>query len=414
MPARAARRTRGSGATGGTGGTGGGGWKWRTPRRLDADNGRHVTAVRCELTRGGAPGAPSYDPAPRPVTDPRAAAAREAGDPAMSERSEQAIGGRWQPLRRLGAGASGEVLLVQDLARGGPPLALKRVPQARLPALHDEFRRLQALRSPGLPRVDELTLDPVGGDGLFTGEPARGTPFLAALRGAPLPVQLQAIADVLRTLALLGERGLVHRDLKPEHLLVDLGVDPPRVVLVDLGLAVAASAHAIPAGSLPYLAPELFRGEPPAPASDLYALGVVLHELWGSGLPFSAATPIEWARAHLDAPVRFAAGFSAPAALRELVARLLAKDPLARYRSAGECLADLSRAAAVPLPVATAATLQGRIRSVPPLGPSWREQVTAGEPRPGGPATWVTAPTRAGRDALLRELRITASQGEAW
>ncbi|MSR46111.1 MAG: GAF domain-containing protein [Planctomycetes bacterium] len=323
------------------------------------------------------------------------------------------IGGRYQPLELLGRGASGEVLRVVDRVRGGPPLALKRVPAARAAAVQGEFRRLHALRSPGIPQVDELGLDPQSGEWLFTAEPGRGVPFLTALRTAPLTRQQKAVADLLRTLALLSERSIVHRDLKPEHLLVE-GGDEPRVLVVDFGLAIEGTGAAAPAGSLPYLAPELFHGVPASHSSDLYALGVILFELWSGRHPFRATTPTEWARAHLDAPVRFDDSFAAPAAMREWVARLLAKAPGERATSAVELLFDLSRVAAVPLPRTTLATLLGRIRSVPPLDPTWRESVMAGESRAGGPATWITAPTRAGRDQLMRELRMTALQGEAW
>ncbi|MBL8841802.1 MAG: sigma 54-interacting transcriptional regulator [Planctomycetes bacterium] len=321
------------------------------------------------------------------------------------------IGGRYQPLEQLGRGATARVALVRDRARGGPPLALKRVTARRAALLHDEFRRLQSLRCPGIPRVDELGQDPESGDWLFTCEPARGRPWHEELRGAPLLVQQRACADLLRTLALLEERGVVHRDLKPDHLLVEGGATP-RVLLLDFGLATAGGA-APAAGSLPYLAPELFRGAPASHASDLYALGVVLFELWCGGAPFSADSPADWARAHLEQPVLFPADFAAPLALREIVARLLAKSPAERYAHAAEVLADLSRVAPEPLPRYTPATLLGRIRSVPPFDPPWHEQLATGDARPGGTVTWVTAPTRAGRDALLRELRATALLGEA-
>ncbi len=322
------------------------------------------------------------------------------------------ISGRYRPLARLGRGATAQVVLVQDLVRGGPPLALKRTPARRATLVQEEFRRLQALRCPGIPRVDELGLDPASGDWLFTSEPGSGGPWIEALATADLAIQQRALAEVLRTLALLDERGIVHRDLKPAHLLVEGGAEP-RVILIDFGLAVAAGG-AVAAGSLPYLAPELFRGAPPSHSSDLYALGVLLFELWSGRHPFEAATPTEWARAHLEQPIRFNADFAAPPPLRDIVARLLAKSPAERYEHAAVVLADLSRAAAEPLPQMTPATLLGRIRSVPPLDPPWHEQLAAGESRPGGTITWVTAPTRGGRDALLRELRTTALLGEAW
>ncbi len=337
--------------------------------------------------------------------------------PLMGEVSDL-IAGRYQPLELLGGGETARVHRVIDRARGGAPLALKRVPAARAALVVEEFRRLQAFRFGGIPRVWELGADSATGDFLFTAELGRGRPWLAALRDAPLDRQQRAVADLLRILALLDERGIVHRDLKPEHLLVEdvgevEGAAEPQVVLIDFGLA-TLSGTTVPAGSLPYLAPELFHGAPASHRTDLYALGVVLFELWAGERPFQAADATAWAHAHLEQPVVFPPEFRAPAPLREIVARLLAKEPLRRSAHASEVLADLSRAAPEPLPRTTLRTLLGRVRSVPPFDPLWSERLVAGDVRHGGTVTWVTAPTQVGREDLLRELRTLALLGEAW
>jgi transcriptional regulator with GAF, ATPase, and Fis domain len=316
----------------------------------------------------------------------------------------QLIAGRYEPLSVLGEGASASVLEVRDRVAGGPPVALKRLPAGRAELALEEFRRLRAFHHPGIPRALELGVDAADGLLFFTSEVAHGADFLRALRSAPLERQLAAVADLLRTLALLDERGVVHRDLKPANLVVEEGGAGSRVVLLDFGLAVAGPTREL-AGSLPWLAPELFEGEAATHASDLYALGVVLFELWNGSHPYPAESPVEWARSHRTRTATFAAERAPPAALARVVLRLLEKDRRRRYAHAHEVLADVALVSPTPLPRETRRTLAGRIRSLPRSGPAW--QGVGREPGGGGP-TFVCAPTRAGRDDLLRDLRAAA------
>src|SRR5262245_60667838 len=314
----------------------------------------------------------------------------------------QLIAGRYEPLSVLGEGASASVLEVRDRVGGGPNVALKRLPAGRAELALEEFRRLRAFHHPGIPRALELGVDPQDGLLYFTSERVHGADFLRALRSAPLERQLAAVADLLRTLALLDERGVIHRDLKPSNLIVEeAGAAGSRVVLIDFGLAVSGASREL-AGSLPWLAPELFEGEAATHASDLYALGVVLFELWNGSHPYPADSPVEWARSHRTRPAAFAADRSPPAPLARVVLRLLEKERRRRYAHARDVLADVALASQLPLPRETRRTLAGRIRSLPRSGPAWLEA-----PRDSGGAsgpTFVLAPTRAGRDELLRDL----------
>ena len=89
--------------------------------------------------------------------------------------------------------------------------------------------------------------------------------------------RIELVAELVRTLDFLHRRGLLHRDLKPDNLILAGAPDAPRIVLIDFGLATRAEDGSDIAGSLPYLAPELFEGRPHSLASDLYALGVMLY-----------------------------------------------------------------------------------------------------------------------------------------
>ncbi|HVV87807.1 MAG TPA: serine/threonine-protein kinase, partial [Kofleriaceae bacterium] len=152
--------------------------------------------------------------------------------------------------------------------------------------------------------------------------------------------------------------GLIHRDLKPDNImLVRRGVDPDFVKVLDFGLVKviegagqrALSMAALTQGDLvfgtpDYMAPEQALGRPLDQRADLYALGATLFEMVAGRPPFEAGNAMEILVAHVrQAPPRLAtlvAGLEP--ALDELVARLLAKDPAARPASADEVARELA------------------------------------------------------------------------
>ncbi|HUF46321.1 MAG TPA: LpqB family beta-propeller domain-containing protein [Vicinamibacterales bacterium] len=199
-----------------------------------------------------------------------------------------------------------------------------------------------------------------------------GRPLSAIVEPGGLPPETVTrygiqIADAL---AHAHARGVTHRDLKPANIVCG---PEDRLKVLDFGLAarlpeataaevtrtaVTADPPAdVLAGTLPYMAPETLRGRPPDAAADLWAFGVMLHELIGGSRPFRAQTTHELVAAILaDAPPPLPA--NTPAALVAVVARLLQKDPARRFRSAGEVravlesLADQSSTGRVPSPSA--------------------------------------------------------------
>ena len=143
-------------------------------------------------------------------------------------------------------------------------------------------------------------------------------------------------AQLLAALAHLHERGFVHRDVKPENLIVDES-GTARLIDFDLSGPEDEPIGRLRLGTIAYIAPEQVRGERVTPASDLYAAGVILY--WGltGELPF-VGDPHVVMNHHLHSPLPDRD--SKDAALDAFLERLVAKDPAARYQTATEALAD--------------------------------------------------------------------------
>jgi serine/threonine protein kinase len=175
-----------------------------------------------------------------------------------------------------------------------------------------------------------------------------GTSLRAYLtdRGGTLPVQqaLDFVRQAADGLACAHKAGIVHRDIKPENLLV---TPDGSIKVADFGVAKAQvspgqkTRTGLIMGTPAYLSPEQAHEKPVTPASDVWALGVVLHELIAGAQPFTRATTLELLTAIVsDPPPPLPA--SVPAPVAELAGRMLAKDPAQRIAS----MQEVSRACA--------------------------------------------------------------------
>lgn len=263
------------------------------------------------------------------------------------------LANRYEVIRTLGQGSGGEVYLVRDRVAPGKPLALKTMrgdDEQLADALRLEFQVLAALQHPQLARVHDfgrIGVEDAGGPATFmTRDFLEGEPLSVAAEGATVEEILRLTIGVCRALAPLHDSGLVHGDLKPDNIIVG---EDGRVRLIDFGLVRAEGESAqLPAGTLPYIAPEVLRGHEADPRSDLYSLGALLFELLSGAPPFAgkASTVIA---AHLgETPPelvlmegRGELVEEQRASLMGIVERLLAKEPGERYPGVRELEASL-------------------------------------------------------------------------
>ena len=156
----------------------------------------------------------------------------------------------------------------------------------------------------------------------------------------------EAVALVCDALAYAHRNGIVHRDIKPHNVLL---TEQRTLKVADFGIAKAAfskteiTATGALLGTVTYLSPEQVLGEEPGPRSDIYAAGVLLHELIAGAPPFEAETQIATAMAHAreQPPPLRSLRAGVPVSLERVVLKALAKDPADRFATAEEMAAAL-------------------------------------------------------------------------
>nr|MDT0663196.1 serine/threonine-protein kinase [Micromonospora sp. DSM 115978] len=262
------------------------------------------------------------------------------------------IGDRYELTYPIGRGGMGEVWAGRD-GRLDRPVAIKflrllEVPERDRATAVARFRReawaTARLDHPGVPAVHDLGEH---GDDLFLVMQLVAGSDLADLiaEEAPLPVPsaTSIAAQICAVLAVAHTASLVHRDLKPQNVMV---TPDGLVKVLDFGVAAllgpADASRLTTTGRLlgtpAYLAPEQARGDAVGPAADLYSLGCVLFELLTGAQPYRARTAIEMLHRHLKDPVPLIADLRAdvPEDLTHLVYCLMAKAPEERPGTADE------------------------------------------------------------------------------
>ena len=248
-------------------------------------------------------------------------------------------------LKALGSGGFGDVIL----ARHDPTGTLVAIKYLRHELLADaEFAQLfraeaavlASLDDPNVVRLYEYVESP--GGAAIVMELIGGVTLREILTfhgKTTAEAALVVLQGSLLGLAAAHRRGVVHRDYKPENVLVNGdGISK----LTDFGIAARAGDHPVPAGTLLYAAPEQMAGAPASPASDVYAATATFYECLTGRPPFHGEAD-DLARQHRSAPVPLE---PVPEPLRPLVAAGMAKDPRGRPIDATTFVTELSAVAA--------------------------------------------------------------------
>src|SRR5215469_1977006 len=261
--------------------------------------------------------------------------------------------GHYRIVAKIGAGGMGEVYRAHD-EQLDRDVALKILPAGTLSdeTARKQFRNealaLAKLNHPNIETVHEFGTQK--GVDFLAMELIPGKSLNEKLREGPLPEDevVRLGMQLVEGLAAAHERGVIHRDLKPGNLIV---TPEGRLKILDFGLAkllhsdpgtdvtqsITKASSSI-SGTLPYMAPEQLRGEPPNACSDLYAAGVVLYELATGTRPFrDAHSPtLIGAILHESPPPPRAVNPSICPSLETVILKALERESSRRYQSARE------------------------------------------------------------------------------
>jgi serine/threonine protein kinase/photosystem II stability/assembly factor-like uncharacterized protein len=287
--------------------------------------------------------------------------------------------GRYVITKEIGRGGMGVVYRARDPLLNRE-VAIKVLGEgAEVDKLGRDHLLHEARAASSLNHPNICTIHEVGeSDGRFfiVMELIDGKPLneIAAPLGLPFEVLTRYGVQIADALAHAHDRGLIHRDLKSSNVAI---TTDGRVKVLDFGLArfvetgaadgatrtfasIAGEATGL-SGTLQYMSPEQFRGERPDHRSDIWALGVILHEAASGQVPFRASTPFALGAAVLNDPSPPLPP-NIPPGLAAIIQRCLAKDPAVRYQRASDVRSALE--AIQVASVATPAAPSGR-RAVP-------------------------------------------------
>ncbi|MEU8209403.1 protein kinase [Micromonospora sp. NPDC049044] len=293
------------------------------------------------------------------------------------------IADRYELTYPVGRGGMGQVWAGFD-ERLDRPVAIKFLRQLDVPEEEREtagkrFRRearaTARLDHPGVPAVHDLGVH--GEDLYLVMQLVPGivlADHIAEQERLPVGEAASVAVQVCSVLMAAHAASLVHRDLKPQNIMIT----PSGVVKVlDFGVAALlgpAEASRLTAtgrtlGTPAYIAPEQAQGGPVGPAADLYALGCIFFEMLGGNPPYEAANAPDLMRRHIDSPIPIITEYRSdvPEDLAHLIYCLLAKDPAERPGSAGEVRQLVAPFLDGDSPVPAAARTDHRSASASPL-----------------------------------------------
>ncbi len=308
---------------------------------------------------------------------------------------------RYEVLGQLGSGGLAEILRVRDRAVPGRVVALKRQhAHVSGPELLEEFRALVQVQHANLPAVFDYHEDLGDGRHGYTLEEVSGETAdkVAEAMGADCVPDIAV--GLLRALAHIHARGLVHGDLHPHNLIAGKTGSGLAVKVLDLSPGTPRSGGM---GALPYLAPERLEGQPPSADADLFSVGVTLHRLLTGALPYPD---------YPHMPDSGPEGADALGPWQELVCSLMARKPADRPRRATDVLVRIEALRGDPAPLVTPSIVRTTLRRGPmravgdwpaALTNTVTELLTGG----GAGVVAIEGALGSGRSRALRELKWT-------
>ena len=269
------------------------------------------------------------------------------------------LAGSYEIERKLGSGGMATVYLARETALDRL-VAVKLLSSsfANNEMFVERFKReariAASLDHPGIVRIYSISNGGGNGGGnghcYFVMNYVSGGSVTELLKDGR-PVNADALTDIVRdvlfALAYAHSRGVIHRDLKPDNIMI--GVDG-HAVLTDFGIAHSASGTVLTQigqvlGTPQYMSPEQALGRGTDTRSDIYSLGVVLYHMASGHLPFNAEDPVSLMYQHVHehpAPVEPKRG-GPPSWLCRVIMRCMEKNPVDRYGSVDDILREFDR-----------------------------------------------------------------------
>src|SRR3990167_1831187 len=258
------------------------------------------------------------------------------------------IDNRYEIVKKLGSGLSGEVLCVSDQEGVKALKLLKRVQmnvsrEDALAAFKNEFSVLSELNHPGIARILDFGLDRRLNKYFFTTELIEGKDFFLSTEGKPPEVIEEVAVQILRALNYLHSRNIYHFDIKPQNLLVMQKDGEMTAKIIDFGLAGFSSPRK-KVGTPAYMAPEIILGGELDGRTDLYSFGVVLYKALTRQNPFATPDVRETLQRHraLVPPVPSSVNPALPKFWDEILMRLLEKNPSDRYPNGSAVIRNIN------------------------------------------------------------------------